>query len=330
MEDIRLGTIGSGPIVYSILENVRRTDGICLTAVYSRSAEKAASLAREFDPASTYTNLDVFLHSPETDFIYIATPNSLHYEQAKQALLAGKNVILEKPFCTRASQAAEIIALAKERGLYLIDATPTAFLPNLTVLHQLLPEIGPIRHVSSDYSQYSSRCDALLRGELPNVFNPAFGGGCLMDLNYYNLYLNLALFGRPQKAEYLPNFHKNLIDTSGTLILRYEDFVSENHAAKDASADSFFLIEGERGQIRIPGGSNGLRELRLTTERGEEVCNLQPEPDRWFYEVQEITRLIHSGDHEAFDRRLSLTLDAMDILEKARISANIHFPGDPE
>ena len=80
--------------------------------------------------------MDEFLQDEETNFIYIATPNLLHYEQVKRALIAGKNVICEKPFCTKASQARELIELAEEKGLILVDAVPPAFLPNMEILNQ--------------------------------------------------------------------------------------------------------------------------------------------------------------------------------------------------
>ena len=98
--------------------------------------------------------MDEFLQDEETNFIYIATPNLLHYEQVKRALIAGKNVICEKPFCTKASQARELIELAEEKGLILVDAVPPAFLPNMEILKRELPKIGKIRLVMSNYSQF--------------------------------------------------------------------------------------------------------------------------------------------------------------------------------
>ena len=127
MEKIRLGTIGSGIIVHHILDAVIRTEGIELEAVYSRTREKAQALAEQYGGKKIYTDMDAFLADPEVDMVYIATPNLLHYPQAKKALLAGKHVLLEKPFTTKAEHARELVALAKEKGLYLIDAVPTAY-----------------------------------------------------------------------------------------------------------------------------------------------------------------------------------------------------------
>ena len=157
MDELRLGTIGSGSIVHSILDNVKIVDGIRLEAVYSRSEEKGRALASKYGAEKVYTDMEGFLADEETNVVYIATPNLLHYEQAKAALQAGKNVICEKPFCTKAEHAKELIALAKEKHLFLVEAVTSVFLPNFEALKRELPKIGRIKLVLSNYSQYSGR-----------------------------------------------------------------------------------------------------------------------------------------------------------------------------
>ena len=328
MKEIRLGTIGSGAIVHTILDNVKITDGIRLAAVYSRSEEKGKALAAEYGIDKTYTDMDAFLADEEVNFVYIATPNLLHYEQTKKALLAGKNVICEKPFCARAEQARELVAIAKEKHLFLVDAVPTAFLPNFEILKSQLPKIGRIRLVLGNYSQYSSRYDQVLKGEVPNVFNPEYAGGCLMDINFYNVYLNVALFGRPVDAVYYPNIYPELVDTSGILMMRYDGFVSQSAGAKDTWGVNSFQIEGEEGYIYITNGSNGIAEVRVVTKNSDETYNEQSNSDRRFYEVQNLTRLVLADDYDAIYDRLEVMLDVVDILESSRKEAGILFPGD--
>ena len=328
MKEIKLGTIGSGVIVHSILDNVQRTDGITLEAVYSRSAEKAAALAGEYGCQKTYTDMDAFLADEEINLVYIATPNLLHYPQAKKALLAGKNVLLEKPFTTTYAHAQELASLARERGLFLIEAAPTSFLPNFAVLKNELPKIGNIKLVMSNYSQYSSRYDAVLRGEVPPVFDPAFGGGCLMDINFYNVLLNVLLFGAPKSAVYLPNRPAGLSDTSGIMVMEYDGFVSTNAGAKDTWGINFFQIEGEKGYIYIENGSNGIQSVRTVTKTSDETQNLQNNPDRWFYEIQELTRLLLNDEQTSLDARLDTTLTTIQVIESTRKAAGILFPGD--
>ena len=328
MKEIKLGTIGSGVIVHSILDNVMVTDGITLEAVYSRSEEKAAALAKEYGCQKTYTDMDAFLADESINLVYIATPNLLHYPQAKKALLAGKNVLLEKPFTTTYAHAQELASLAREKGLLLVEAAPTSFLPNFAILKNELPKIGNIKLVMSNYSQYSSRYDAVLRGEVPPVFDPAFGGGCLMDINFYNVLLNVLLFGAPKSATYHANRPAGLSDTSGIMVMAYDGFVSTNVGAKDTWGINFFQIEGEEGYIYVENGSNGIQSVRTVTKTSDDTYNLQSSTDRWFYEIQELTRLLLNNERESLDARLDTTLTTIQVIESTRKAAGILFPGD--
>ena len=328
MEQVRLGTIGSGVIVRSILDNVKRTDGITLAAVYSRSAEKAEKLASDYGCSVTYTDLDAFLSDEAVNTVYIAIPNLLHYAYAKRALNAGKHVILEKPFTTKHAHAAELAALAKEKHLLLVEAAPTSFLPNFAILKEQLSRIMPVRLVLANYSQYSSRYDAVLRGEKPAIFDPAYAGGCLMDINFYNVLLNVLLFGAPQKAVYSPNLRPGYSDTSGVMTMQYNGFVSTNAGAKDTWGVNSFQIEGEKGYIYIENGSNGIKSVRVVTKTSDETFNEQPDPDRWYYEVQALTKLFLTEDYDAIYARLDTTLETVRVIEQARKAAGIYFPGD--
>lgn len=328
MDQIRLGTIGTGFIVHNILDGVKATEGISLEAVYSRSEEKGRELAEEYGAKKVYTELEGLLADEAVNFVYVASPNNLHYEQAKAALLHGKNVLCEKPMCPQRAQVTELISLAEERGLLLADATPTAFLPNLGVIREKLPQIGRIRLVMSCYSQYSSRYDKLLAGEVPNVFSPDFAGGCLQDINYYNVYLNVALFGKPERARYYPNLCSTGVDTSGIAILQYPDFVSECTGAKDTWGNNHVQIQGEKGYLYIEGGPSWLTKVHLCTKEGEASYNMQDEPDRWLYEVRNMTKRILQNDRESFRRDLDITADVVEVLEKMRREAGIIFSGE--
>lgn len=329
MKEIRLGTIGSGVIVHSILDGVRATDGIRLEAVYSRSEERGKALADQYGASKVYTDMEAFLRDPEVNFVYVASPNLLHYEQAKRALLAGKNVICEKPFCTKAEHARELVEIAKEKKLFLVDAVPPSYLPNFEVIKRELPKIGNIKLVMSNFSQYSSRYDLLQQGEVPNIFNPEYAGGCLMDINFYNVYLNVALFGKPAQAVYYPNIYKDLADTSGIMVMKYDGFVCEAAGAKDTWGVNFAQIEGDQGYIYVKDGFCDVSEVTVVTKTGRETFNEQEAGiNRWAYEVRNLTRLLLADDYEEIYRRLDVMLDVMEVLENARKGAGILFPGD--
>ena len=327
MQEIRLGTIGSGMIVHSVLDNAVKTEGVKLEAVYSRSQAKAEELAGHYGAKKTYMDMNALLGDDDINTVYIATPNLLHYPQAKAALSAGKHVICEKPIVTRYAHAEELRNAASTKRLLLVEAAPTMFLPNYRLLREKLPEIGRMSLVMSNYSQYSSRYDAVLRGEKPSIFNPEFAGGCLMDINFYNILLNTALFGTPKHTKYYPNIYPGLADTSGVFVMQYDGFVSTNSGAKDTWGINHFTIEGEKGYIRVEE-PNGIKSVRVVTRSSDDTYNLQPCPDRWKYEVEGLARLMLSEDYSALNGMLSVSLETVKVMEAARLEAGIKFPGD--
>lgn len=328
IKNICLGTIGSGEIVRNLLDGIAVTDGIQCEAVYSRSREKGMQLAEAYNVEKIYTSLEDLMTDEAVNFIYVASPNSLHYEQAKMALEYGKNVICEKPFTTTLKKAEELVHLVKGKGLFLFDAVPPSFLPNFYAAKELLQKIGPIKLVMSNYSQYSSRYDSLKAGVVTNVFSPDFAGGCLQDIGFYNLYFNIAMFGKPRISTYYPNQYTNMIDTSGVLVLQYDGFISSNVGAKDTWGINFVQIEGEQGYMYIKDGSNALTEIKIVTKAGEETVNLQPEPSRWLYEVRGIADIVHRDNREDCYHRLDVMLDVIGTLEKTRKAAGIYFTGE--
>ncbi|MBQ9328073.1 MAG: Gfo/Idh/MocA family oxidoreductase [Solobacterium sp.] len=328
MNEVVLGTIGSGVIVHSILDNVKRTDGVRLGAVYSRTVEKGTALAEEYGCNKVYTDLSEFLADEELNTIYIATPNLVHYGQVKQALTAGKHVWCEKPFCTRPEEAEELLSLAKEKNLMIVETAPTTFLPNYRILQEQLPKIGRIRLVLASYSQYSSRYDLLKAGEVPNIFNPEFAGGALMDINLYNVLLTVALFGQPDEVKYHANIYPSVqCDTSGVGVLDYPDFKAVLSGAKDTWGENFYQIQGEEGYIYI-NGANGLPSIKVVTKKTEDVFNLQEDPDRWYYEIQELTRLFREEDRDAINARHEIIINTVTTMAALRASAGIRFPKD--
>ncbi len=146
-----------------------------------------------------------------------------------------------------------------------------------------------------------------------------------MDINYYNVYLNVALFGKPENATYHANVYKDLVDTSGTILLQYPEFVSSMVGAKDTWGVNYFQIEGEKGYIYIKDGSNGIAEIEVVTKDSREIFNEQPNPDRWFYEVENFTKTILSEDMSAVNAGLETMLDVIDVIESSRKAAGIYF-----
>lgn len=315
--EIRMGTIGSGVIVRHILKGVERTERITCKAVYSRKEETGRKLADEFGVEKVYTDLDAMCQDEELNFIYVASPNSLHYGQVKKALEYKKNVICEKPFTPTAAEAEELIRMAKDRHLFLFEGVTTLYHPHYSWVREHMTDIGDLKMISCTFCQYSSRYDLLKDGEVTNIFNPEFAGGSLMDINVYNLHFVVGLLGAPDETAYFAGRHENGVDIHGVLLMRYKDVICQCTGAKDTWCENNVQIMGDQGYIRVNPTSNQLRDVCLV-QKGGKTQSVHLEEDQWFYEVQELARLVHEENYETCYKNLKNTLEVVRILEKYR------------
>lgn len=321
---MKLATIGSGVIVFQFLDAASQVEEVKLIASYSRTLDKAMELKNKYSMKEVFDNYDEFICSESFDTVYIASPNSLHYQQAKDCLNANKNVIVEKPFCSNDQESLEIINLAKLKGLHLFEAMSINYMPNLVLLKSKLENISPIRWIELSMCQYSSKYDEFKRGGLPNVFNPAFSGGALLDLNIYHLNFILNLFDNPNKLSYLPVCADNGIDVSGLILMEYPEFNASLIASKNSKGKPYGIIHGENGYIEFNEGINGLRSFTLNGE----YFNVQEESNRLIYEVMVFERLIRNKNTVETYRLLDITQHRMKLLTNIRLNAGIHFDSD--
>lgn len=333
---MRIAVVGTGNIVKKFLYGVSKTKSWQCVAVCSRKEESAQKFigscdSLEKDSVRICTDYDVMLTEVDIDLIYIALPNSLHYSYTKKALLAGKHVVCEKPFTIEPEETAELIRLATERRLYLFEAITTRNLPNYQIVKDYLSRIGQVRMVQCNFSQYSSRYDEYLAGEMPNVFSTEYAGGALNDLNIYNLHFVVGLFGKPQGSSYHPTLGRNGIDLSGVALLQYDGFQAVLVAAKDSASPNQVLIQGEKGYIRVQGESSRCRLVEVSIRDQAAVGHgagdrataqvygaEQTEDNVLYYEVQNFEDIMSRDDYEACQRKLSESMEVMEVLGALR------------
>ena len=321
---MNLCAIGTGAITKSMLAEFNRSDVLHVTAIYSRKEETGRAMAEEFGIEKIYTSMEEMLADTSIEMVYVASPNSIHYGQTKAALLAGKHVICEKPFAPTVAETDELIALAKEKHLLLFEAITTAHHPHYGFVKESLPKLGKLKVVSAVFCQFSSRYPALLAGKPSPVLNHAFAGGALMDINLYNIHFIVGLFGAPKSVRYFPNCHETGVDTSGMLVLEYEDFVCQCIGAKDCAARNGVQIIGEGGYMEITPSSSNCQTVELNV-RGQEAVKVHLPENPWYHEVQDLGRLVAAGDYDYCYKALETTHNVVEVLEKARKYAGFGF-----
>lgn len=325
---MKIGTIGTGFIVDTFLSAVHDIKEVECVAMYSRKEESAKALAEKYHIEKIYTDLNELFADPTIDFVYVASPNSLHYQYTYEALSHGKHVICEKPFTSTTTEMENLVNLAHEKKLMLFEAITTIHLPNYQLVKEHIDKLGQIRVIQCNYSQYSSRYDLFLAGETPNVFNPKFSGGALSDLNIYNLHFVLNLFGVPETANYTANKHVNGIDTSGVFVLKYPEFFAECVGSKDTNGLNFALIQGEKGYIHVENGANSCKKVTIKVNNEEVVLNNQTNNNLLYYELKDFSEIYQAKDFERCYQLLDYSKTVMGVLEKLRKSAGIEFEAD--
>ena len=321
---MNLCVIGTGAITKSMLKEFQLSEVLHVTAIYSRKEETGRAMAEEFGIPRVFTDMDEMLAAPTIDMVYVASPNSIHYRQAKAALLAGKHVICEKPFAPTVAEADDLIRIAKEKGLFLFEAITTAHHPHYGYVKENLPKLGKLKLVSATFCQFSSRYPALLAGKASPVLDHAFAGGALMDINLYNIHFVVGLFGAPKSVRYFPNRHETGVDTSGIVILEYEDFQCQCTGAKDSAARNGVQLIGEDGYMEVTPIASNCQNVELVI-RGQEPVHCHLPENAWYYEVQDIGRIVAAGDYEFCYKALETTHNVVDVLEKARKYAGFGF-----
>lgn len=293
---MKLSIVGTGKIVGEVMEMLHRdfAGQIEVTGIYAR--EKSVARAKElmevfFPSGAVYTDYGRMLQEAEADFVYIANANHVHYAYAMQAIRAGRSVIVEKPLTVTGEETKLLFDTAQQNGVLCLPAFSLLYMPLFAQLAQAVEKIGAVRIVECNYSQYSSRYDRYLKGEITPVFDPSCAGGALMDINIYNLCFCIALFGLPCSVRYEANRGFNGIDTSGTLMLRYPSFVASLTGAKDSAGASHGCIQGEKGFISVDGSVSVLNSFTLHLNGQEPQTFFSEERHRLGFEFEAFRQL---------------------------------------
>lgn len=338
--DVRLAVVGTSWITGAFLDAARTVSGVEAVAVCSRSRQGAAAFADRYGIPGIHTDVASLGEDPLVDAVYIASPNSLHAEQAIALLGAGKHVIVEKPLGATAAQVEAMIAAARAAGRVLMEAYVAPFEPNVAALRDALPQLGPVRRVVLVKDQYSSKYDALRAGTVANAFNPAFAGGSLMDLGIYPVSLAIHLFGEPSSVVATGIVLDSGADGQGTILLGYDGFEVACLHSKITPTGIGSQIAGELGVLTFDDCSVPTQVTLVHRVGGPGVASFKRQPGgaedltreqsvhHMRYEVEEFARLIGQGQLESPLHPPTRSLAALRVLDEARRQVGVQFPFD--
>jgi predicted dehydrogenase len=323
---IRWGIIGPGNIARKFAAGLQVIPDATLLAVASRSLENAQRFGEEYGVPRRYGSYEELAGDPEVDAVYIATPHTGHYEHTLLCLNHNKAVLCEKPLAINAKQVRKMIALAQEKRLFFMEALWTKFLPSIRQIRKLIAEdaIGEVRSIQADFG---FRTEASPEGRL---LNPALGGGSVLDIGIYPIFLATTLLGRPKQVKALAQLSATGVDAQCSMSLAYENgAVATLLSTIVAATPTQAFIAGSKGSIQLHPRWYAPASFTLFQD-GEEPVLVSPEylGNGYNYEAEEVMRCLREGRTESDIMSHPDSLLLMEVMDWVRKEAGIRYAED--
>lgn len=321
---IHWGILGAGNIARSFATGLQVLPQARLVAIGSRSLEKANAFGEAFGIPRRYGRYQELVDDPEVDVIYVATPHSLHREHSLLCLQAGKAVLCEKPFALNAREAREVIACARRKRLFLMEAMWTRFLPIMDQVRQWLAAgaIGEPRLLTADFG---FRAEFNPEGRL---FHPALGGGSLLDIGVYTVALAFMVFGGPPaRITGLAHLGETGVDEQAAFILGYgQGQLALLASAIRTNTPQEARIDGTHGRIRIDSFWRATRATLAVEGQEPQTVERPFEGNGYNYEAAEVMRCLEEGKLESNLMPLEETLSILETLDEIRRQWGLRYP----
>lgn len=312
MSKTRWAIAGTGNIANKFAQAINNTSNSEISAVYSRSAEKAATFKNKYNAANSFDDFDKFLEC-DFDILYIAIPHSEHYPTMRQAILAHKNVLCEKPFTVNSTQTNEIIRLAQENNVFAIEAMCTAYLPIFKKLTEWINDekIGKIKEVHANY-HIDASAQRLLQKEL--------AGGALLDVGVYPLmFINFIFGANPTNIYTNAELTKSGVDHRSMTIFEYGDKRAVMSIGLDYNFSNNMIIIGDKGTIEIPHFS--------CADSIYMYINGKMESQEYFPYENHLSAEVEAINNRVFEYSTEQTLAVMNLCDMLRKEWGLIYPG---
>ncbi|MGW0120679.1 Gfo/Idh/MocA family protein [Streptomyces sp. NPDC003327] len=321
---VRWGILATGGIAERFATDLRTLDGAEVVAVASRTEASAKAFADRHGIARAYGEWAGLFADEDVDVVYVATPHHAHREAAGLALEAGKAVLCEKAFTLNAPEAAELVGLARDRGLFLMEAMWMYCNPLVRRLVELVRDgaVGEVRTIQADFGLAGPfAADHRLR-------DPAVGGGALLDLGVYPVSFAHLLLGEPSVVQAHARISPEGVDLNTGMLLGWESGASALLSCSlEADTPLTASVTGTEGRIDVPRGFFFPERFTLVREGREPVEYVnEDDPHSMRHEAAEVMRCLRAGETESPLVPLDGTLAVMRTLDAVRDRVGVRYP----
>lgn len=325
VEPIRWGILATGNIASTYVEDLALLDDCQVTAVASRSSERAAAFAEKYDIPHAWDSVQALAQDDDVDIVYVATPHSHHYIPTIQLLEAGKHVLCEKAFAYNAGQAKTMFNVAREHQRFLMEAMWTRCNPAIREMRRAIKE-GMIGEVIGVHANFAIHGDF---GPEHRMRNLDLAGGALLDLGIYPITLAHLALGVPDKVHAEAVMSPEGVDAHTALTLRYPNGIAQLSCSFIGGAANTATISGTEGRIELD--DLAYRPSAYTVVRHGEAPREFEAPyvgHGYVHEALEVHRALRQGRLESTLVPPSSTIEVMEIMDEARRQIGLHYPGE--
>jgi len=318
-KNVKWGIIGLGSIAHKFAADLQIVHNAVLEAVASRSVDKAKKFANQYHANEYYADYELLVEKSNVDIVYIATPNTYHFSHTMMCLKYNKAVLCEKPMGVNSHEVKSMIDKARSRNLFLMEAIWTRFIPAIEKLLALLEAnfIGKLISVDANFGFYNE-FDAESR-----LFNKQLGGGSLLDIGIYPIYLSFLALGFPFDINAIARMSSTQVDQSCYMLFNFEnESKAQLSSTFEADTTNEAYIYGSKGNIRIKAPFHHPQQIECYLYDGEkEEFNI---PYRGHGYVHEILAVHHCLDqkvkeHPQLNLEISLAISQIIDAIKGKI-----------
>lgn len=325
MTETRWGIISTGKIARQFATALKDTPGAVLAGVASRTLDKAQDFTRQFG-GTPYGSYEELCAEPGIDVVYIGTPHPLHAPNAMLALNSGKAVLCEKPFTMNLREAATVVALAREKNLFLMEAMWSRYLPALEEAKRIIAsgEIGEVTQAVADFG-FSAQVP-----EEHRLVNPELGGGALLDLGIYPLSVCAYLLGPVAGVQAMATMRDNGVDAHTAFTLRHASgALSSCTASMIARSPVELTVSGTKGFVRLDTLFYKAKTVTVQLEDGSKRTIDTPHiGNGYVHEAMEVQRCLRERMTESPRMSLDETLALMGVLDEIRAQIGLRYAAD--
>ncbi|CAN5585060.1 Gfo/Idh/MocA family oxidoreductase [soil metagenome] len=319
----RWGILGPGRIAHKFVQDLLTLPDAQLYAVASTSQQRANEFAQEYNIPHAFGTYEDLLHLPDLDVVYVATPHVKHHENVMMLLNGNVAVLGEKPFAMNGGQVREMVETARAKGVFLMEALWSRFMPG--IVHALdLVQSGAIGKVVSVKADFGFKAPFSPENRL---FNKGLGGGALLDIGIYPLFLSYLILGKPVTIKASATFGTTGVDEQNAIVMTYADGqLALLDSTLLAKTDCVGLIQGETGQIKIHSRFHETEGLTLFQEGKEPtIVAFNRTTHGYDYEARHVMQCLAEGRTESPQWSLDDSLNLMALLDAIRSEAGIVY-----